>query len=95
MFNPKRIYKDNKSKMSKLKHPRCDYCGARIYPKYMPFVRSIWLFGSIPSYCPNCGKEISNQKKAQFDEFRSLIYLIWCISFIVFIIIVVIITQIY
>ena len=76
--------------MSKLKHPRCDYCGVKLFPNYRPFIRSIWLFGDIPSHCPDCGKEISIEKKKQFDNFRSLLYLIYCISVIVIISIVII-----
>jgi len=80
--------------MSKLKHPRCDNCGFKLFSNYRPFIRSIWLFGDIPSHCPNCGKEISIEKKEQYDNFRSLLYLISCISFIAIISIVIIMFQI-
>ncbi|MFX1499071.1 MAG: hypothetical protein ACFFBH_16260 [Promethearchaeota archaeon] len=74
----------------KLKRPRCDNCGKKIYPKSNPFIRSSFLFGKIPSYCPDCGKEISNEKKAQLDEYSTSIYAIWCLGFITFVVITII-----
>ena len=71
--------------MSILKHPRCDNCGAKIWPQYKRFRRNSFFYGDIPSFCPNCGKEISNQKKAQFDDFRSFHFIIGCIMVIVII----------
>lgn len=65
-------------KMMQLKHPRCDNCGVKIYPIYKRFTRNRWFYGDIPSFCPSCGKEISNRKKAQFDDFRSIHYIIGC-----------------
>lgn len=77
--------------MKKFKRPRCDNCGAKIYPKAKPFRENNWLFGEIPSYCPDCGKELSNQKRAQLDEYKTLIYYIWCLVCIFFVIITIVI----
>ncbi|TFG19595.1 MAG: hypothetical protein EU533_06655 [Promethearchaeota archaeon] len=74
--------------MKRFKRPRCEHCGAKIFPKYRLFRQSIWLSGEIPSYCPDCGMEITIEKKSQINEYRSLLWVIWCILFIVFIFII-------
>ena len=74
--------------MKHFKRPRCDNCGAKIYPKYKPFRQNIWLSRDIPSYCPDCGMEITIEKKSQINEYRSLLWIIWCILFTVFIFII-------
>ena len=71
------------------KRPRCDYCGTKLFPKNKPFSwrQPDWLFGEIPSHCPDCGKEVSNEKRAQLHEYCILIYCLWCIGFISFLIV--------
>ena len=75
----------------KFKRERCERCGEKIYPKVSPFRKANFLFGDLPSYCPNCGKEISNEKNAQVAKYSMYLYSLWCIGFISFVIIVVII----
>ena len=75
----------------KSKRPRCESCGAKIYPKVNPFIRANFLFGDLPSYCPNCGKEISNKKNAQVAKYNTNVYCLWCIGFILFVVVVFII----
>ena len=75
----------------KFKRPRCERCGEKIYPKVSPFRKANFLFGDLPSYCPNCGKEISNEKNAQVAEYGTNIYCIWCIAFILIVVVVLII----
>ena len=73
------------------KRPRCESCGAKIYPKTSPFIQANFLIGDLPSYCPNCGKEISNEKNAQVAKYNTNVYCLWCIGFMLFVIIVLII----
>ena len=73
------------------KRPRCENCGAKIYPKSSPFRKADFLIGDLPLYCPNCGKEISNEKNAQVAKYGTTIYGLWCIGFISFVIVVLII----
>ncbi|MFW9952239.1 MAG: hypothetical protein ACFFKA_19130 [Candidatus Thorarchaeota archaeon] len=69
------------------KRPRCESCGVKIYPKSTPFSRSDFLIGDLPSYCPSCGKEISNEKNAELEKYGTTFYCIWCIGFISFVIV--------
>lgn len=78
----------------KFKRPRCDNCGVKLFPKNKPFRTAAFLFGDLPSYCPDCGKEISNEKRAQLDEYSTSIYSLWCIGFISFVIVVLVIILI-
>ena len=78
-------------KKMKFKRPTCESCGAKIYPKINPFITANFLFGDLPSYCPNCGKEISNEKNAQVAKYTRNVYGLWCILFLVFVIVVIII----
>jgi len=75
------------------KRPRCDYCRTKLFPKNKPFSwrQPDWLFGEIPAHCPDCGKEVSNEKKAQLDEYCTLIFSLWCVGFISFVIVVLVI----
>jgi len=79
----------------KFKRPRCENCGAKLFPKNKPFRKASFLFGDLPSYCPDCGKEITNQKKVQLDNYSTLIFSLWCISFISFVIVVLVIILIF
>jgi len=72
----------------KFKRPRCESCGVKIYPKVKPFRRADFLIGDLPSYCPSCGKEISNEKNAEVANYGTTIYCLWCIGFISFVIVV-------
>jgi predicted RNA-binding Zn-ribbon protein involved in translation (DUF1610 family) len=73
------------------KRPQCESCGAKIYPKVKPFRRNNIFFGDLPSYCPNCGNEISNEKNAQVANYGHLSYCLLCIGSIIFIVVVLII----
>ena len=75
---------------SKLKRPRCENCGVKLFPKHKLFFREpSFLFGDLPIYCPDCGKEISNEKRAQLDEHSTKIYCLWCISFVIVVLVIV------
>ncbi len=78
---------------SKFKRPRCENCGVKFFPKNKPFREASFLFGDLPIYCPDCGKEISNEKRAQLDEYSTKIYCLWCIWFISFVIVVLVIVT--
>ena len=75
-------------KKMKFKRPRCESCGKKIYPKVNPFIRANFLFGDLPSYCPNCGKEISNEKNAQVAKYNAYLYGLWCIAFVTIVVII-------
>jgi hypothetical protein len=79
----------------KYKRPQCDNCGAKIYPKVKPFRLGFrylnFSYGDLPSYCPNCGNEISNEKNAQVANYDNSIYCVSCTGFILFIVVVLII----
>ncbi len=77
----------------KFKRPRCESCGAKIYPKIKPFRKANFFFGDLPSYCPNCGNEISNEKNAQVAKYSTSIYCLLCIGFILFVVVLVIILS--
>jgi uncharacterized protein with PIN domain len=90
----KRLIKRRRVWKMKLKRPRCDYCGNKIYPKNKPFMRNSFFSGEIPSFCPDCGKEISYAKKTQLEEYNTKIYFICCLYFIIVFIAFVVITLI-
>ena len=75
------------------KRPQCESCGAKIYFMTKPFRTANVFFGDLPSYCPNCGNEISNKKNAQVADYSTFIYCLLCIGFILFVVIVVIILS--
>ena len=70
------------------KRPRCESCGVKIYPKSSPFRKADFLIGDVPRSCPNCGKEISNEKNAQVANYGTTIYCLWFIGFIFFVVVV-------
>lgn len=75
------------------KRPRCEYCGTKLFRLDRPYK----LLKEIPAYCPDCGKEITNQIRAQLDTYytarcclgwfsKYLIYIysnngFWCLKF--------------
>lgn len=65
--------------------PRCENCGARIYPIRRPFGAP--QLGSVPSHCPNCGEQISHYKKEYLIEREALGCLLACIVFLAIVII--------
>ena len=72
----------------KFRRPRCNNCGDKIFVRKMS-IRSRLperIFGGIPSHCPNCGKSLSNEKRAQLDAFETQIY---CLLFSLVIIIII------
>jgi len=80
-------------KKKKYIRPQCESCGAKIYPKVKPFRSASFFFGDLPSYCPNCGKEISNEKNAQVAKYSGYLYCFLCIGTILFIVVVLIILS--
>jgi len=80
-------------KKRQFKRPQCENCGAKIYPKIKPFRTANFFFGDLPSYCPNCGNEISNEKNAQVANYSSFIYCLLCFGFILFVVTVIIILS--
>lgn len=71
----------------KFKRPRCENCGAKIYPITKRYKIPDFLHGRIPSHCQNCGKEISNEKNAQVVKYNIFGFCLWCIGSILFIIV--------
>jgi hypothetical protein len=69
-----------------LLRPKCEHCGERIYRSRSPF--SQYLGRKIPSHCPNCGKEISLDKKEYLIEHEALLCLLLCIVFITVILVI-------
>jgi predicted RNA-binding Zn-ribbon protein involved in translation (DUF1610 family) len=80
-------------KKMKFKRPQCESCGAKIYPKIKPFRTANFFFGDLPSYCPNCGNEISNEKNAQVAKYSRNLYCLLCIGFILFAVVLVVILS--
>jgi len=78
----------------KLKRPKCESCGAKIYPQIKPIrIRNFPILGDLPLYCSNCGKEISNEKNAQVADYDTNFYCLFCIGVILFVVVVVIILS--
>jgi len=73
------------------KRPQCESCGAKIYPKVNPFIKANFLFGDLPSYCPNCGNEISNEKNAKVAKYSRNLYCLYCIGSTLFVVVLLII----
>jgi hypothetical protein len=74
-----------------LKRPRCENCGAKIYPKIKIFrVSGFPLRGDIPAYCPDCGKELSNLTRMQVDSYDTNLYGIMCASSCLVVVVIVI-----
>ena len=62
-----------------LKRPRCENCNSKIFPKTNYWGGNLnYLIGDIPSYCPNCGHEISNAKRIRVEKHNDTICLIIC-----------------
>jgi len=72
-----------------LLRPKCEHCGERIYRSHSPFSEYFW--GKIPSHCPNCGKEISFDKKEYLIEHEALLCLLLFSVFITFFIVIMVI----
>ncbi|MFX0033576.1 MAG: hypothetical protein ACFE8E_08440 [Candidatus Hodarchaeota archaeon] len=72
-----------------LYRPRCENCGNRLYRSHHPFRNYFW--GTIPSHCPRCGKEVSLDQKNQLIKHEGLFCLLICSIFITFVIVVLII----
>jgi uncharacterized protein (DUF983 family) len=66
--------------------PRCPKCGKKIYLKYSPYRE--YVFRKPPSYCPNCGEELSVEKKKDLVEHEELVFGIFCILAVIFLIII-------
>jgi DNA-directed RNA polymerase subunit RPC12/RpoP len=72
-----------------LNRPRCESCGNRLYRSHHPFRNYFW--GTVPSHCPRCGKEVSLDQKNQLIEHEGLLWLQICGIVIIFVIVVLII----
>jgi len=71
--------------------PRCENCGTRIDRIYHPFKYKFqW---DIPSYCPNCGEQISINKKQNLIDNEELRCLMYCIMFVAFLVVIGIISN--
>ncbi|MFX1414189.1 MAG: hypothetical protein ACFFA2_10170 [Promethearchaeota archaeon] len=72
-----------------LYRPRCESCGNRLYRSFRsfrhPFCGSFW--GTVPSHCPKCGKEVNLDQKSQLIEHEGLVCLLICSVFVIFVVV--------
>lgn len=78
-----------------MKKPLCENCGRKVHPAKSAMQRFDIILSEIPSYCPNCGAEISYTKKKQVDKYTDYLSILKCIPVIGFIILIIILVIIF